>query len=301
MGPQHRGCRATLVACVLALAACGGATPSPAPSPSRAAQAADPTVAAAGDISPPQSGHQADTARLVLRLGPTRVLALGDLQYPRGQLADFRRYYDPTWGRFKSHTRPVPGNHEYMTRGAAGYLGYWGTLARPDGRTYYSFDLGGWHLVALDSNIDRNTGSAQVTWLRRDLTATKKPCVLAYWHAPLFSSGVRHGGDPSERPFWTELSARRADLVLNGHEHNYERFAPQTPTGAADARGVREFVVGTGGNSAYPFGAAKPHSQKRITGRYGVLELSLHPAGYSWRYLEVGGKVLDRGGPVACH
>jgi hypothetical protein len=305
MGPQHRGRGATLAACVLAVAACGGAGsgpgPAPVPSPSRAAQVADPTVAAAGDISPPRTAAQAETARLVLRLDPTRVLAVGDLQYPRGELDDFRRYYDKTWGRFKARTRPVPGNHEYMTPGAQGYVAYWGALARPDGRSYYSFDLGGWHLVALDSNIARNAGSAQARWLRQDLAATSKRCVLAYWHRPRFSSGSRHGGDTTVGTFWAELYGRRADVVLGGHEHHYERFGPQTAVGAASAGGIRQFVVGTGGNGRYPFGAAKPHSEKRITGSYGVLHLTLRPKSYSWRFVDVAGKVLDSGGPVTCH
>ncbi|HEY0485434.1 MAG TPA: metallophosphoesterase [Mycobacteriales bacterium] len=265
------------------------------------ARAATWRIAAAGDISPPRLGPQRDTAHLVTSLGVNRVLALGDLQYPSGGLADFRRYYGPTWGHFRRETEPAPGNHEYLTSGARGYLAYWGATARPHGHTYYSFDLGGWHLISLDSNIARGAGSAQIRWLHADLAATSSRCVLAYWHAPRFSSGRYHGNDPGEATFWSELYARRADLVLNGHEHNYERFAPQTPGASASSTGIREFVVGTGGNGSYPFAGAQPNSQRRFTGQYGVLVLTLGPTSYSWRYVEVGGRVLDSGGPVSCH
>jgi hypothetical protein len=304
MVPTIRRLVLGLAAAVLA-AACG-APAAPARAPAHAPAGAPRvdaavTIAAAGDISPPQIARQASTARLVTSLRPTRVLALGDLQYPRGELADFRRYYDRTWGRFKSETRPVPGNHEYLTPGARGYTAYWGRLARPQGHTYYSFDLGRWHLVALDSGLPREPGSAQARWLRADLAATSARCVLAYWHHPRFSSGARHGNDTSVATFWAELYDRRGDVVLNGHEHNYERFAPQTPGGSASAAGIREFVVGTGGNGQYPFGTAERNSEKRLTDHWGVLELTLAPASYSWRWVEVGGRVLDRGGPVACH
>jgi hypothetical protein len=237
----------------------------------------------------------------VRRLDPTRVLTLGDEQYPNGRLADFRSYYAPTWGRFKDRTDPAPGNHEYMTPHAAGYFAYFGKAATRQGHSFYSFDLGGWHVVSLDSNIDRTAASPQVAWLTRDLAATSKRCVLAYWHHPRFSSGIRHGDDRSVSPFWVVLRAAAADLVLNGHEHNYERFAPQGPDGNADPRGIREFVVGTGGNSLYPFGAAKQNSQVRLNDGFGVLRLTLHPTGYDWEYLSVGGAVLDHGGPQPCH
>jgi calcineurin-like phosphoesterase family protein len=260
-----------------------------------------PTIVAVGDISPPVVNGQRKTSDLAVHLNPTRVLVLGDEQYPRGALRDFQRYYGPTWGRLNGRTHPVPGNHEYMTPGAAGYFKYFGARARPRGQSYYSVDLDGWHLIALDSNIGRDARSAQVAWLHRDLRATKKRCVLAFWHHPRFSSGARHGSDDSVAPFWRQLYGRRADLVLNGHEHHYERFARQTPTARASPGGIREFVVGTGGNSHYPFGAVKPNSERRIGNTYGVLVLVLHPASYEWRFVAVGGRVLDRGGPERCH
>jgi Calcineurin-like phosphoesterase len=263
---------------------------------------ADPVVAAAGDIAPDGAGgHDVKTSDQVLALDPDAVLALGDEQYPDGGLADFQRHYDATWGRFKDRTRPAPGNHEYETRGASGYFDYFGAAARPDGASWYSFDLGGWHLVSLDANVDHGTGSPQERWLRADLAASGRRCVLAYWHQPRFSSGVEHGDDESVGPFWRDLYAAKADLVLNGHEHQYERFAPQDPNGQADPRGIREIVVGTGGGSLYPFGHADPNSEVRDDAHYGVLALTLHADGYDWRFVSEDGAVVDAGGPVACH
>ncbi len=262
----------------------------------------DPSVVAAGDIAPPGIGAQRGTSNLVLRLDPTRVLTLGDHQYPSGALADFRRYYAPTWGRFKRRTRPTPGDHEYETPNAAGYFSYFGAAARPHGRSFYSFNLGSWHIISLNSNIDRTATSAQGIWLRHDLRVARKRCVLAYWHSPRFTSGGHNGDDATVSAFWWPLYSRRADLVLNGDSHNYERFARQTPAGAASPAGLREFVVGTGGIGTYPFrGEVRPHSQRRITGVHGVLRLVLHPKSYEWRFVAVNGKVLDRGGPVRCH
>jgi acid phosphatase type 7 len=267
-----------------------------------AGRADDPVVAAAGDIAPAAAnGHDQGTSDRVLAIHPTAVLALGDLQYPSGALEDFRRYYDRTWGRFKDRTRPAPGNHEYQTDRASGYFAYFGAAASPNGTSYYSFDLGSWHLISLDSNIGRGAGSAQERWLRSDLAATSKTCVLAYWHHPRFSSGTEHGDDDSVDQFWRDLYAAGADVVLNGHEHNYERFAPQDPEGRADPLGPREFVVGTGGKGLYRFGAAKPNSQVRVNNAFGVLRMVLRPSGYDWEFVTAAGSVVDSGGPVACH
>lgn len=279
----------------------GNAPPRERPAGAQAFAPGDPTLVAAGDISPPRIGSQRQTSDLAIQLAPTRVLVLGDQQYPSGSIRDFRRYYRPTWGRLKSRTYPVPGNHEYVTAGAAGYFEYFGARARPRGQSFYSVDLGTWHIVALDSNIARGPGSAQLAWLRRDLRTTSKRCVLAFWHHPRFSSGTRHGDNRSVTPFWWMLYLRHADVVVNGHEHNYERFNRQSPRGHSTYRGIREFVVGTGGNSHYPFGRAEAHSEKRIANTYGVLQLVLHPASYEWKFVAVGGAVLDRGGPQRCH
>ena len=262
----------------------------------------DPSVVAAGDISPAAKGAQVGTSNLVRWLNPTRVLTLGDNQYPRGSLADFRRYYAATWGRFKARTRPTPGDHDYGTPNAGGYFAYFGALARPNGRSFYSFNLGGWHIVSLNSNTDHSATSPQGRWLHQNLAATRQRCVLAYWHSPRFTSGGHHGNDYSVSAFWAALYNRRADIVLNGDSHNYERFAQQTPARTASRTGIREFVVGTGGVGTYPFrGVLQPHSQKRIAGVYGVLRLILHPKSYEWRFVTPSRRVLDRGGPVHCH
>jgi hypothetical protein len=231
------------------------------------------------------------------------VLTLGDNQYPSGSPSDFRRYYGSTWGRFKARTRPSPGNHDYETAGAAGHLGYFGKLARPHGRSYYGFDLGSWHLISLDSNIDVQARSRQERWLRADLAATTKRCILAYWHHPRFTSGAHQGNNPWVGPFWNALYTARADVVLGGHEHNYERFARQDPAGRATPQGIREFVVGTGGADLNGFAAPKPTSQVRRSNSWGVLVLVLvlHRRSYEWRFVSEDGDVLDRGGPVACH
>jgi hypothetical protein len=262
----------------------------------------DPVVAAAGDIAPPGIGwgHR-ETSNRVLAIDPTVALTLGDNQYPSGTLSDFRRHYGPTWGRFKAKTRPSPGNHEYEIAGAAGYFAYFGKLAKPEGRSYYSFDLGAWHLISLDSNIDLQAGSRQERWLRADLATTTKRCILAYWHHPRFTSGAHQGDNPWVGPFWNALYTARADVVLSGHEHNYERFARQNPAGRATPHGIRQFVVGTGGVDLLGFAAPKPNSQVRRRNTWGVLVLVLHPRSYEWRFVSEDGEVVDRGAPVACH
>src|SRR5439155_8251847 len=200
--------------------------------------------------------HQRATSDLLVSGGFDAVLPLGDDQYPSGALYDFQTYYDPTWGRVKTTTHPAPGNHEYDTAGAPGYFGYFGAAAGDSQKGYYSYDLGSWHVISLNSNCADvggcDAGSPQEQWLRADLASRSNACTLAYWHHPRFSSGITHGSDPRTQALWDALYDFHADVVLNGHEHNYERFAPQSPTGAADPNGIREFVVGTGGESLYP-------------------------------------------------
>jgi hypothetical protein len=262
----------------------------------------DPVVVAAGDIAPQGTGWgNRETSDRILAIDPTVALTLGDNQYPSGTLSDFQRHYGSTWGRFKRKTRPTPGNHDYETVGAAGYFAYFGKLARPKRRSYYSFDLGGWHLISLDSNIDLQAGSRQDRWLRGDLAATTKRCILAYWHHPRFTSGAHQGDNPWVGPFWNALYTARADVVLNGHEHNYERFARQNPAGRATPQGIRQFVVGTGGAYLIGFAAPKANSQVRRSDTWGVLVLVLHRRSYEWRFVSEDGDVVDRGGPVACH
>ena len=258
------------------------------------------TVLAAGDVAwcpegwwdrmwsrlrgeDPEPGAAA-TAALLDRL-PGTVLALGDLVYPEGSAEDFRKCYEPTWGRHKERTRPTPGNHEYRSPDAAPYFAYWGERAGEPGKGYHSFDLGAWHIVALNSNVDARKGSAQERWLRADLAKTKARCILAYWHFAVFSSG-KHGGLPDMLPLYTALYEAGASVVLSGHDHNYERFAPQNPRGRLDPeRGIRSFVVGTGGAPLRPGQEAAPNSEVFHARSWGVLRLELYEKGYTWAFI----------------
>jgi hypothetical protein len=244
------------------------------------------------------------TAALVARRRGT-VATLGDNVYPSGTPAQFRRCYRPSWGRFRKRTRPAAGNHEYATPGAAGYFGYFGRAAGPRGRGFYSYELGAWHVIVLNSNCRPiggcGPGSPQGRWLDRDLRRHHARCTLAYWHHPLFSSGL-HGGAPEMRPTWWRLYRSGVEVVLNGHDHDYERFAPQTPGGRRDLRrGIRQFVVGTGGRSHYPFAARVRNSVVRNDDAYGVLELTLFPRGYEWTFIAQRGKRFADTGSAACH
>jgi hypothetical protein len=267
-------------------------------------------VAAAGDIAcdadeevTDEECEQSSTADLLERSKLSAVLPLGDLQYEEGELSDFETSYDKTWGRMKDITRPAVGNHEYKTDSAEGYFDYFGEAAGERGKGYYSFDLGRWHLISLNSNCEEigcEPGSEQEKWLRDDLAANKTRCTLAYWHHPRFSSG-RHGNADETTPFWQALYEARADLVLSAHDHSYERFAPQTPTGAPDrARGIREFVVGTGGKSFYEFPTTQPNSEVQNNDTHGILELTLRPAGYDWRFVPEAGASFSDSGSGRC-
>ncbi|MBB5077147.1 galactose-binding domain-containing protein [Nonomuraea endophytica] len=262
------------------------------------------TVAAAGDIAEQcTSGSSCihpKTAALVESMNPEFVLTMGDNQYDDALLSDFRNYYDKTWGRFKSKTRPSPGNHEtYDPAGPlAGYKSYFGSIAYPQGKPYYSYDRGEWHFIALDSNSFDN--QAQLDWLSADLAANTKRCVAAYWHHPLFSSG-EHGNDPVSRPVWQRLYAARADLVLNGHDHHYERFGPQSPTAQADPNGIVEILGGMGGASPYNIENVQPNSQKRITNTFGVLKLNFTDTTFAWQLIGVDGSVKDTSPTYTCH
>jgi acid phosphatase type 7 len=234
------------------------------------------------------------------------VYTLGDNAYESGTLSEFQAYYDPTWGTFKARTHPSVGNHEYNTAGASGYFDYFGAAAGNRGEGWYSYDVGKWHLIALNANcsiVNCAPTSTQTTWLKNDLASHTNSCTLAYWHQPLFSSG-QHGNDSSVKPFWDQLYASGADVVLNGHDHMYERFAPQNPSGSADsANGIREFVVGTGGRDLYQWGTIKPNSQFRDNQHHGVLKLVLHDGSYDWQFIDTSsatGGVLDSG-TGQCH
>jgi hypothetical protein len=233
------------------------------------------------------------------------VLVLGDLQYNNGELANFNAYYNPTWGRFKAITYPTPGNHEYNTPNAAGYYAYFGARAGDPTKGYYSFDLGEWHIISLNSNcgdVSCSATSTQVTWLKADLLANTKKCVLAFFHHPRFNSGATHGNSTSVTPFWDALYAAKADLVLSGHEHIYERFDPQTPAGVADAtNGIRSWVVGTGGRALYGLDTAEPNSAVRNASTFGILTLTLKPAGYAWKFVPIAGQTFTDMGSGVCH
>jgi chitodextrinase len=257
----------------------------------------DPVITAAGDIA--GSATDSDpTAKLVEQVAPARALTLGDNAYPDGSDSNYADYYAPNWGRFKQNTSPVPGNHDYHTAGGAGYFNYFG--ARAPGE-YYSYDIGAWHLIALDGEIGVGAGSAQEQWLKADLAAHSNQCTLAYWHEPRFSSGSVHGNDSSFDAFWRDLYAAHADVVLNGHDHEYERFGPQTPDAQPDPAGIREFVVGTGGESLYSFGPAEPNSQVRDNSTFGILKMTLHPTGYDWRFEPANPGTFTDTGTGDCH
>lgn len=260
----------------------------------------------AADIAscPDLSGAEA-TARLLDSI-PGTVFAAGDLAYPSGTAAEYADCYDPTWGRHRARTRPAPGNDDYKTPHAAAYYAYFGSSAGDPARGYYSYELGGWHVVVLNSNCAEvggcAEGSAQEAWLREDLRQHKTICTLAYWHAPLFSSGAVHGNDPAMKPLWKALYEAGAEVVINGHDHDYERFAPQDPEGNADPRrGLREFVVGTGGRSHRAFGPPLPNSEVRDNTAFGVLKLTLHPQSYDWEFISEPGKAFRDSGSNACH
>ena len=276
---------------------------------SAATALADPRILAAGDIVcrpgsevTSRTCRQRATARLVLNRNPNKVLTLGDNQYENGTLWEFRNAYANTWGQFKRRTRPTPGNHEYNRgSGGAGYFDYFGARAGESGEGYYSFDVGPWHIVALNSMVPMGAGSPQLEWLNRDLFANPATCTLAYWHHPLFSSG-EHGGSSFTSNVWQVLYRNDADVVLNGHDHNYERFAPQTPTGVVDRRrGIREFVVGTGGKGLRPFADIHPNSRERNARAFGVLRLRLRPTSYDWRFVPIRGQTFSDRGTTSCH
>ncbi len=241
-----------------------------------ACQASSITIVAAGDVAKTATGKNVQTGQLIQSLNPIKVLVLGDLAYEDGTLAEFNSKYDPSWGQFKNKTAPAPGNHEYNTSGARGYYDYFGTLAGPDRRGYYSFDLGNWHIVSLNSEV---VNQAQINWLEQDLSSNTKACILAFWHKPVFSSGD-HGNNSVTKPLWDKLQAKGADLVLVGHDHNYERFAKQNSNGQASATGIRQIVVGTGGASQNQFKTIRANSEMRATNQWGVLELKLKDTSY---------------------
>ncbi len=276
-------------------------TPPPMVTPGGGARGGEAVLLAAGDISSCSSSGDSYTANLLDGLSGT-VLTLGDNAYDAGTTSEFANCYDPTWGRHKARTRPTAGNHDYKTADASGYFTYFGAAAGDPSRGYYSYDLAGWHLVALNSNISMAAGSAQEQWLRADLAANPAACTLAYWHHPRYSSGSVHGSNPASQPLWQALYDYGAEVVLTGHEHHYERFAPLNAAGQRDtAQGLRSFVVGTGGNTIYSFGAALSSSEVRSNAARGVLKLVLRADGYDWQFVPEAGKTFTDTGSGSCH
>jgi len=263
------------------------------------------TTAAQGDDSGPDACHQAATAKLIAAMHPAAVLTLGDEQYPDGALDSFMAGYDKSWGAFKAITHPAPGNHEWHTAQAAGYFAYFGPGVGDASKSYYSFDLGAWHLISLDGDCKNIGGcgadSPEGQWLASDLAAHHSACTLAYWHQPRFSSGPHHS-DPTYDALWRALYAAHADLVLNGHDHDYERFAPQTPDAKPDPRsGITEIVAGTGGRSHYKIGNIEPNSQVSNGTTYGVLFVTLHPHSFDWKFQPEAGSTFSDSGSQRCH
>ena len=283
------------------------ANPARAPQADDAAPGGDPVLLAAGDIANCKMIAGAQATAKIIEAIPGTVAALGDLALSNGTAEEFANCYDKTWGVFKSRTRPAPGNHEFHSSGGAPYFDYFGAAAGDPKTGYYSYDLGAWHIIALNGECKDvggcQTGSPEEKWLRADLQAHPAACTLAYWHEPLFSSGATHGNDPDFIAFWQDLYNASATIVLNGHDHDYERFAPQTPDGVADpTRGIREFVVGTGGNHERVFAATpRPNSEIRMTGTFGVLQLTLHAHGYDWKFIPEAGKTFHDSGRGNCH
>jgi len=266
----------------------------------------DPVLGVAGDIAcatgqlvTATQCRQAATAALLAGNDVTVVQTLGDEQYENGTSADFAGSYDLSWGQLRYKTDPAPGNHEYNTPGATGYYGYFQAAAGDPAKGYYSYDLGAWHIVVLNGEVANGAGSAQDVWFRGDLATHHNACTVALWHEPYFSSS---GETPGRLTLFQDAYNGGVDIVLNGHEHNYERFAPQDPSGARDStRGVREFVVGTGGRSLWGFSTILPTSQARSGSTFGVLKLTLHATSYDWRFVPIAGSSFTDSGTGTCH
>ena len=302
-GRPHRASACTRLAllffCALLNGCSGSDTPfAPSPTPTPTPIGGD-VLLAAGDIGECSLPGAEQTARVLDGQRGT-ILALGDLAYPRGSHLDFGLCYHPHWGRHLERTFAVPGNHEYETAGAEPYYSYFGDNAGPPGLGYYRVSRPGWLIIALNSEIAMGEGSPQLSWLRTELASARTACMLAFWHRPLFSSGP-NGNQADTRPLFRALYDAGAELVLSGHDHSYERFAPQDPDGRPDpARGMRQFVVGTGGARLSPIGISRPNSEARGTD-WGVLKLTLHATGYEWEFVPVATGTYRDSGSGQCH
>lgn len=266
-------------------------TRTPTPNPTSSSSV---VLVGAGDIASCSRTQDEATARLLDNISGT-VYTTGDNVYPDGTSSEFTNCYGPTWGRHKARTKPVPGNHDYHTSGAAGYFNYFNNIP-----AYYAYDLGSWRIYALNSEISISSSSAQITWLQNDLAANPRQCVLAYWHKPRWSSGNNHGSSSAVQTLWQVLYNAGAELVINGHEHNYERFSEMNASGSAVSEGLREIVVGTGGAGLYSFGSPLAASQVRNSSTFGVLKLTLRAAGYDWQFVPVAGSTFTDSGSDTC-
>lgn len=308
---KHAWAAAVAFVTALCLGCSGGGTTTPTPFPPNLTPPSTPDPTAiepteevfvgAGDIAWCGLPGAGLTATLLDAISGT-VFTAGDNAYPRGTSEDFRRCYDPSWGRHKARTRPVPGNHDYGdgATDAAAYFSYFGANAGPSGLGYYSYRLGAWHIIALNSEISAFPGSPQDQWLRADLTVDSSRCALAYFHTPVFGSGS-NGGNPHMQAIWRRLYESGVDVVVNGHNHSYERFAPQDPDGRFDpSRGIRQFVVGTGGAQLTDFPRIRANSEAR-SGTWGVLKLTLRADRYDWEFVPVAGQSFSDFGGASCH
>jgi len=270
-------------------------TPTRTPTASSTPSSGSAVFVGAGDISRCDNNNDEAVAKLLDGISGT-VFTAGDNAYDSGSITEYTNCYDPTWGRQKGRTKPVPGNHEYGTSGAAGYFQYFNNPP-----AYYAYNLGAWRIYALNSEIDVSASGAQGTWLQSDLAANPKACVLAYWHRPRWSSGSTHGSASDMQALWQILYNAGAELVITGHEHNYERFAQMNASGAVVSQGLREFVVGTGGASHYGFGSALSSSEVRNSSTYGALKLTLNANSYDWQFVPIAGSTFTDSGSANCH
>jgi alkaline phosphatase len=293
--PQLRHVALVLVSLVLVVSVAGPAAAKPI------------TVLIAGDIAmgTADSGEELTAQLIEQRKG--LVITAGDNAYESGTLAEFRVHYAPTWGRFLERTRATPGNHEYYTPGARGYFDYFGWRAGPERLGYYSLKVGDWRIYALDSEVCEldvgcGPGSPQYTWLKKTLAKPAARCSLAVYHTPLFSSGF-HGNEPRVRPLYRLLYEAGVELIVNGHEHDYERLAPARPDGRIDSKkGVHQIIAGTGGAPLRPKGAREAaHSRLYSDDAWGVLELRLKQRSYTWTFLPVEGETFTDRGTRSCH
>jgi hypothetical protein len=282
-------------------------TPTATPSATPTAGSGDPVLIGAGDICITSSIANANATAALITARPNAVVfTAGDNSNETGSSANYTNCVAKSWGVFKSRIHPVPGNHDYMTSGAGPYYAFFGAAAGTAGKGYYSYNLSNnWHVVALNVLCSEvggcGAGSPEETWLKADLAANVGKHFIAIWHIPSFSSGGAHGNNSSYRSWWNDLYAAHAEIVINGHDHDYERFALQSPSGAADPNGIREFVSGTGGAGQRSFGTIRANSQVRSTGTFGVLQLTLHAGSYSWQFIPVAGKTFTDSGTQATH